>query len=191
MTTNPPVLLLDACILYPAGLRNLMMWLAVHDLIRPKWSDRIHGEWMRNVLNDRPDLTRDQLERTRRLMDQHAGDCLVTGYARHVARLELPDEDDRHVLAAAIESEAEAIVTWNVSDFPEDAVLEFGIGVLTPDELVQSLLVEDTQATIRAMAEHRGSLANPPLSPSEYVGMLARQGLRRTVEQLGDMLGSL
>ena len=61
--------------LYPAALRSLMMWLAVHEVIQPKWTEQIHDEWMRNVLKDRPDLTRKQLERTRRLMDEHGGDA--------------------------------------------------------------------------------------------------------------------
>ena len=104
----------DACVLYPAGLRSLMMWLAVHGLIRPKWSEQIHEEWMRNVLKDRPDLTPAQLERTRRLMDEHGGDCLVTGYEQHIASLTLPDMDDRHVVAAGIEAGADAIITWNL-----------------------------------------------------------------------------
>lgn len=96
MTGQPPTVLLDACVLYPAGLRNLLMWLAVHDLIRPKWSEQIHDEWMCSVLRDRPDLSREQLMRTRKLMDQHAGDCLVTGQDRHIETLDLPDSDDRH-----------------------------------------------------------------------------------------------
>lgn len=99
-----PIVVLDACVLYPAGLRSLMMWLAVHGLIRPKWSEQIHEEWMRNVLKDRPDLTRTQLERTRRLMDEHGSDCLVTGHEQHIASLTLPDMDDRHVVAAGIEA---------------------------------------------------------------------------------------
>ena len=118
MSGIDPIVVLDACVLFPAGLRSLMMWLAVHEIIRPIWTDEIHDEWMRNVLNDRPDLTLEKLERTRRLMDAHAGDCLVSGYEKHISTLSLPDPNDRHVLAAAIEADADAIVTWNLKDFP-------------------------------------------------------------------------
>jgi hypothetical protein len=57
---DAPIVVLDACVLYPAGLRSLMMWLAVHDLIRPKWTEQIHDEWMRNVLKAQltPDICR-------------------------------------------------------------------------------------------------------------------------------------
>ncbi|MFT4641948.1 MAG: hypothetical protein ACI8T1_005292 [Verrucomicrobiales bacterium] len=102
MSRGDPIVVPDACVLYPAGLRRLMMWLAVHNVIRPKWTVEIHDEWMRNVLKDQPDLTRENLERTRRLMDAHAGDCLVSGYEKHISALSLPDPNDRHVLAAAI-----------------------------------------------------------------------------------------
>ncbi len=78
------------------------MHLALTDLFRPKWTDDIHEEWMRSVLKTRPDLRREQLERTRDLMNAHVRDCLVTGYEDLIQGLALPDPDDRHVLAAAI-----------------------------------------------------------------------------------------
>jgi predicted nucleic acid-binding protein len=152
----PPIVVLDACVLYPAGLRSLMMWLAVHDLIRPKWSEQIHEEWMRNLLNDRPDLTREKLERTRQLMDQHGGDCLVTGYEHHLSALALPDSNDLHVLAAAISCGAEAIVTWNLQDFPNRQVTEkYGIEVLTPDQPLLQLLAINQSQVLAEMKAHR------------------------------------
>ena len=69
----------DACVLYPAPLRDFLMRLALTDLFRARWSRDIHDEWIRNVLKDRADLTPLQLERTRNLMDSHVRDCLVTG----------------------------------------------------------------------------------------------------------------
>lgn len=168
-----------------------MMWLAVHGLIRPKWTEEIHEEWMRNVLKDRPDLTRAQLERTRRLMDEHGGDCLVTGYEPHIASLTLPDMNDRHVVAAGIESGADAIITWNLAHFPKKAVKEHGIEVQTPDQLVCALL--DTSATdvLAAMRQHRESLKNPPKNPEEYLETLALQGLKQSVERLRDKVSEL
>jgi hypothetical protein len=83
----------DACVLYPARLRDLLMYLALTDLFRAKWTDAIHDEWIGNVLKDRPDLTPAQLGRTRALMNAHVRDCLVTvssalrwGQNRGVAR---------------------------------------------------------------------------------------------------------
>src|SRR5947209_8316691 len=94
------------------------MHLALIGLFRAKWSADIHEEWMSNLLNNRPDLTRLQLERTRTLMDKHAVDALVTGYEDLIPGLQLPDPDDRHVMAAAIRGRADVIVTMNLRDFP-------------------------------------------------------------------------
>jgi predicted nucleic acid-binding protein len=179
-----PIVVLDACVLYPAGLRSLMMWLAVHGLIRPKWSEQIHEEWMRNLLKDRPDLTPGQLERTRRLMDEHGGDCLVTDYERHITGLTLPDMDDRHVVAAGIEAGADAIITWNLGDFPTVVIEAYGIEVRTPDQLICALLDASATEVLAAMRQHRMSLINPPKSPAEYLETLASQGLKESVEQL-------
>ena len=69
----------DACVLYPAPLRDLLMRLAMTDLYGARWTQQIHEEWMRNVLANRPDLSRAQLERTRELMDCSVRDSLVEG----------------------------------------------------------------------------------------------------------------
>ncbi len=161
-----------------------MMWLAVHGLIRPKWSEQIHEEWMRNVLKDRPDLTPKQLERTRRLMDEHGGDCLVTGHEQHIADLTLPDLNDRHVVAAGIEAGADAIITWNLGDFPTAVIEGYGIEVRTPDQLVCALLDASATEVLAAMRQHRKSLKNPPKNPEEYLETLALQGLKQSVERL-------
>lgn len=92
----------DANVLYPSELRNLLMHLALTGLFRARWSAAVHEEWISSLLANRPDLTREKLERTRRLMDQHAGDALVTGYEHLISGLQLPDPNDRHVVAAAI-----------------------------------------------------------------------------------------
>ena len=92
----------DACVLYPAPLRDLLLHLAGTQLFRARWTEEIHGEWVRNLLKNRPDLTRKQLDRTRALMDRAVPDCLVTGHLPLMEALILPDPGDRHVLAAAI-----------------------------------------------------------------------------------------
>ena len=141
---------------------------------------------MRNVLANRPDLKRSQLERTRQLMDQHAGDCLVVDYEKHIPNLELPDADDRHVLAAAIESSSEAIVTWNLSDFPSEVVGKFNIEVIAPDDFLLRLIESDESLVIVSMKEHRDSLKNPPVSVHEYIESLKSQGLVRSAERVAD-----
>jgi len=191
LISRPPIVLLDACVLYPAALRDLLMRLAVHDLIQAKWSEKIHDEWMTAVLRERPDLTRVQLERTRQLMDLHAGDCLVSGHEWRIENLSLPDENDRHVLAAAIEAEADAIVTWNLGDFPQETLAAEGIDRWTPDELLLQLLFWNEDAVVKLMREHRASLKNPPKSAQDYLDTLEQQRLVRSVQILKGRLAEL
>lgn len=181
-----PIVVLDACVLYPAALRDLFMRLAVAGLIQARWTDLIHEEWIVAVLRDRPDLERADLDRTRRLMDEHAEGSLVRHFEHLIPSLQLPDPDDRHVLAAAMEEGAEWIVTWNVIDFPGKVVEPLGITITTPDELMTRLLgarPEDTRAVVR---ETRLSLKNPPKSIDEYLEILRVRGLIKAGELLAE-----
>lgn len=108
----------DACVMYPAPLRSLLMYLALSDLFNARWSHDIHEEWMRNLLAVRSDLNREKLERVRLLMDSHVSEALVTGYESLIPMIALPDQNDRHVVAAAVQTNADVIVTFNLKDFP-------------------------------------------------------------------------
>lgn len=108
----------DACVLHPAGLRDLLVRLATTGLFRAKWSDDILDEMIKSVARRYPDLETSDLERTRKLMCDAVPDSLTTGYHDLIEGLDLPDPDDRHVLAAAIRSGSQVIVTENMRDFP-------------------------------------------------------------------------
>lgn len=179
----------DANVLYPAELRSLLMHLALIGLFRAKWSADVHEEWISNLLQRRPDLTRDKLERTRMLMDKHAIDALVTGYedlipGLQLPGLQLPDPNDRHVLAAAIRGHADVIVTMNLRDFPSDTIGSFGIEAQHPDEFVLHLLDLAPGAVVAAAQNHRDSLKNLPKTVAEYLETLERQGLTQTASVL-------
>lgn len=110
--------LYDACIFYPAPLRDLMVRLAMTREFRARWTLQIQEEWIRALLRSRPDLQEKSLRQAAKNMDKAVPDCLVEGYEPWIANLELPDPDDRHVLAAAIHVGAQCIVTTNLKDFP-------------------------------------------------------------------------
>src|SRR5437016_2701661 len=141
---EPLVALYDACVLYSAFLRDFLVRLAIHGrrqgVLRAKWTGRIHREWIRAVRRQRPDLGFGDLQRTRRLMDQHVRGCRVRGYERWERRLTLPDPDDGHVLAAALACVADVIVTFNITDFPASALSPFGVAAVTPDTFLVQLL---------------------------------------------------
>jgi len=167
----------DACVLYPAPLRDLLMHLALTDLFRARWTEDIHDEWIRNVLANRPDLTREQLERTRTLMNANVRDCVVEGYRDLIPSIELPDPDDRHVLAAAIRARADAIVTFNLDDFPAARLQPYGIEAQHPDEFIQHLVDLNQARVCAAVQEHLQSLRNPVKTRDQYLDTLLRQGL--------------
>ena len=177
-----------ANVLYPAELRNMLMHLALIGLFRAKWSADVHEEWISNLLKKRPDLRRDKLERTRMFMDKHAVDALVTGYEDLIPGLHLPDPDDRHVLAAAIRSHADVIVTMNLRDFPSDTIGPFGIEAQHPDEFVLHLLDLAPGAVVAAAQDHRQSLKKPSKTVAEYLETLERQGLTQTVSVLREYM---
>jgi len=178
----------DANVLYPSGLRNFLMHLALTGIFRAHWSAEVHDEWIRNLLKNRPDITRDKLERTRRLMDQAAPDALVTDYQSLIESLELPDRDDRHVLAAAIRCGASVIVTLNLADFPNAALAEFGIEAQHPDDFVLSLTETFPEFVLEAARTHRASLRNPSKTPDEYLAELNTQELCRSAAALRELI---
>ena len=111
---------LDACVLYPMLLRDLLLSLAHADLYSAKWTGHIRDEWVRAKLRDCPDRER-QIISAAETMEAAISDCMVTGYEHLIGGLKLPDPDDRHVLAAAIAGHADAIVTLNEKDFPKES----------------------------------------------------------------------
>ncbi|GAB6091389.1 PIN domain-containing protein [Spirochaeta dissipatitropha] len=175
---------LDACTLYPAHLRDLLLQLAADGLYRACWTNHIHEEWIGNLLANRPDLTREQLERTRLMMDQYAADSLITGYDKLIESIVLPDSGDRHVVAAAVRAGADGIVTYNLKDFPKESLQEFGIEAIHPDDFLLAQFHLNTGVFIRAVQKMRQRLKNPPKTARELLEILGKQTLPETIRAL-------
>jgi hypothetical protein len=185
------VALYDACVLYPAPLRDLLMHLAGTGLFRARWTERIHDEWTRNVLKNRPDLKPEQLRRTCELMNQAVPDCLITGCEDLEASLQLPDEDDRHVFAAAICGRADAIVTYNVRDFPDHVLKPKGIDAQHPDDFIWHLIDLHAGAVVAAVRAQRETLTKPPRSARELLDTFLQQQLTASVAALEPYIDAL
>ncbi|HBC40774.1 MAG TPA: hypothetical protein DCZ88_02425 [Pseudanabaena sp.] len=117
----------DACVLYPNYLRDILIQLAITDLFRAKWTNLIHEEWIRNLIDNRPDLPREKLNQVKDLMNSQVRDSLITDFEQLIPSLTLPDPNDRHILAAAIVAEVDVIVTFNLKDFPDLYLSQYGI----------------------------------------------------------------
>ncbi|UYU31976.1 PIN domain-containing protein [Siccibacter colletis] len=184
MEHSPYPVVLDACVLYPARLRDLLMHLGIAGLYQPKWSAEIHREWCRNLLMNRPDITQAALTRTVELMEKALPDARVVGFETLIEGLTLPDENDRHVLAVALRAKAEVIVTLNQKDFPASALQKFNIEALHPDDFITDLLDLSPGIALEAVRRQRQSLRHPPLSIDDFLDMLLKQGLNGTVSVL-------
>ena len=181
---------LDACVLYPAPLRSFPMYLAAGGQFRAHWTEDIHEEWIRNLLLNRKELARPQLERVRALMDRHAPDARVTGYRELIDSITgLPDKDDRHVVAAAIVAQAAEIVTFNLKDFPDEVLTRWNLRAIHPDSFITSLSDLDITLVLEAARRQRASLKSPPFSADEFLDCLLRQQLPETVSRLRPLSG--
>jgi len=180
--------LLDANVLYPAPVRDLLLQLAVTDLYKARWTADIHREWIENLLLNEPHRSRTDLERTRDLMDRATRDALITGYEKLIPALELPDPNDRHVLAAAITGGCHVLVTANLKDFPAATLQPFGIEAQHPDEFLLNHLNLAPGMFCRCARTIRGRLKNPPYTAVEYLETLTRNELVTTAAELRGFL---
>lgn len=184
MIHSPFPVVLDACVLYPSLLRDLLMHLAITGLYQAKWTDIIQDEWQRNLLINRPDLTQKQLIRTASLMNNALPDARVSQYEPLIKGIELPDLNDRHVVAAAIKSHAKIIVTLNLKDFPKESMDQLEIEALHPDEFISDLFDLNHALALSAVRRQRLSLTKPEININESFAALLRQGLPMTVKAL-------
>lgn len=177
------VVVYDACVLYPAPVRDLLMELAISGLVRAKWTERIHQEWMSSLVTDRPNIE-SRIQQTRRLMDVAIPDALVTQFESLIDGITLPDPKDCHVLAAAIKCGAQLIVTANLKDFPQEQLAPYAIDALHPDQFIEQQFGLN-QATVIACAKRiRGRLHKPELSVDEYLEILSSSRLPVTADLL-------
>lgn len=175
---------LDACVLYPMPIRDLLLHLASFELYKPKWTSEIQQEWQRNLLKNRSDIKQEQLHRTVEEMDKAFPDAIVENYTALLTSFQLPDSDDNHVLAAAVLSRAEVIVTANLKDFPNKYLAQFGIEAQHPDYFIANLIDFYPKEALKAFKQQVSFLKNPPLSEDEVLIALEKAGLVQVVTKL-------
>jgi hypothetical protein len=180
-TGTPFVVVYDASVIYPAPIRDALLWMAFTGLVQAKWTTEIHDEWIRNLLENRPGLDRKKLERTRDLMNESVPDSLIDGYQTLIPTLNLPDPDDRHVLAAAIRSGAQTIVTENLKDFPPSELSQYGITAERADTFLLGLIDINPGQVAAALRSQWQNLQNPPVTREEFLKNLEILGLAQSV----------
>lgn len=160
MTSEPPVAVYDACVLYPFHLRNIPIQCAFDGLVEARWTDKIHDEWIRNLAANTPTTSIDRLEATRDRMKAVLPEADVAGYADLIPSLSLPDPNDQHVLATAVAGKASIIVTWNLKDFPASGLAPHDIEAVSPGDFLVSLHAAFPKAVIASIARAAKSPQN-------------------------------
>jgi predicted nucleic acid-binding protein len=155
MISDFPVVL-DACVLVPAVLRDTLLRLAEKRLFVPKWSGEIIAE-MTRTLQNKLNKTQAQTNYLVGELKKHFGDAWVENYSRIISVCE-SDEKDRHVLAAAIKAPAELIVTFNLKHFPPASLAPWAMEVSHPDDFLVDLFHLENAIVIHTLHEQAGQL---------------------------------
>lgn len=177
------VVLYDANALYGVLQRDLLVRAGIVGFVQAKWTDKILDETFESIIGNRPDLDPVALRRTRELMNCAIRDCLVQGYEWRIQDLDLPDPDDRHVLAAAIHCEARVIVTRNLGDFPDAALAPFEMVARSPDDFLAGLVEEDPARMWQVITDIAVTVFGSP-SGDEMLARLKKNGLVKTASGL-------
>lgn len=179
--------ILDACVLYSRLQRDVLLSLAHADLYTARWTTEIEREWTEALIENRPDVA-DKIEHAIEQMRAAIPDCLVVEYEAFIPTLELPDPNDRHVLAAAIRGHADAIVTSNTKDFPVAVLSRFDIELQSPDQFVRNQIMLQPSRALAAIKKMRARWDRPAMSASEMVDLFEKRELPQTAAHLKDVI---
>lgn len=171
-------LLLDACVLFPTVMREVLLAVAGQGLFTPLWSDRILGEWQRAAARHGPAQGAEALAAIARAQDMFPR-AVVPAQPGLESRLHLPDPNDLHVLACAIAGSADAIVTLNAQDFPRGTLSAEGLERRDPDGLLWELWSFHPEAVNAALEQVRAKAEALAGEPKPLAPLLKRAKLTR------------
>ncbi|HEY4965312.1 MAG TPA: PIN domain-containing protein [Puia sp.] len=177
---------LDTNVVYPIIIRDILFWFAHYDLYTPKWSEHIFDEW-KKVMKEKG-VSEEQANIRTEKANSAFPDALVQNYQGLIEHVELPDEDDRHVLAAAIKTNANLIVTNNIKDFPKQYLQSFSLNAKTADDFLTDIIDLNPEHAIAAFKEMVLNKKNPRLDEFEVLDQLRNAGLKDTANYLHALL---
>lgn len=177
----PFAAVLDTCVLYPAHLRDTLLRLGERDLYVPLWSEDILEELSRNLADS--GIGSESIEHLLSEMRFAFPEAAITGYHPLIDSLEC-DPKDRHVLAAAVRSDAGALVTFNITDFPAASLDRFAIDVLHPSEFLLDLLDLAPRLVINELKLQASSNRRRPKIFTDLLDALGRAGAEAFAEEV-------
>ena len=176
----------DANIFYSVMRTSPVIYLARTKLFRAPWRERVHDEWTDAVARKRG-IDPGKLAVLRYDINAAIPDCIVSGFEDIEQGLDLPDPDDRHVLAAAITGGADLVVTCNLKHFPADKLAPFGMEALHPDQFLANQLDLAPDLFVAAVKDDIAHYENPKPDLNTYVGWLRRAELADTANLIENL----
>jgi predicted nucleic acid-binding protein len=129
---------LDTNVIFPIEIRDLLFWFAHFELYTPKWSQQIFDEWIEVM--KRKGISDDEIQKRTSRANAAFPDALFSNYEALIESVDLPDEKDRHVLAAAIKTNANLIVTNNLKDFPQEILEAYSLSAKSADDFLTDII---------------------------------------------------
>lgn len=177
---------LDTNVIYPIEIRDLLFWFAYYEMFTPKWSEHIFDEWKDVMI--RNGISEEEASKRVERANIAFPDALVANYSGLINSLELPDPKDRHVLAAAIKTNANVIVTNNIKDFPKDYLASFGLTAKTADDFLTDIIDLNPEQAVKAFKQLVLNRRNPDLDEFQVLDILRNRGLKDTADFLHSQL---
>lgn len=177
---------LDTNIIVPIQIRDLLFWFAHDDLYTVKWSKHIFDEW-KSVM-ERMEVPSADIKVRIGWANKAFPDAMVKNYEQLIDSLDLPDEKDRHVLAAAIKTNANVIVTNNINDFPNDYLASYGLSAKTADDFLTDTIDLNAEIAVKSFRKLVLNRTNPEMDEYVVLDALRKNGLKDTADYLHALL---
>lgn len=196
MFANRYTALIDACTLVSVWRRNLLLSLAEAEFFRIRWSEPILTETktaLIKMIHDRGlDDPEGRGERAIKAMQTAFPDAMVEDFELiGSARFGLPDSGDEHVIAAAVKTQAQALVTENLKDFPAAILDQLNIEARSADTFIADTIALEEGRAIAAVRKMRERLKKPEMSPEDFLRALEANGLLETASVLNPHVSSI
>jgi len=177
---------LDTNVIYPLWIRDLLLWFAYYELYTPKWSHNITSEWVAVMI--RKGISEEDAHKRANVINRAFPDALVKNYEPLIETLSLPDMDDRHVLAAAIKTNADLIITNNLKDFPQKYLDGFGLKAKCPDDFFTDIIDLNQDLAIQAFRKLVLNKKKPPYDEYDVLEIFRNNKLKDTADYLHALL---
>lgn len=177
---------LDTNVIHPIVVRDVLLWFAQYDLYTPKWSEHIFEEWI-NLMKIKQ-VPQEEIQKRISVINRAFPDAMVKNYHGLIKGLELEDEKDKHVLAAAIKTNANLIVTNNLRHFPEHYLNTFGLAAKSADDFATDIIDLNPKRALDAFMQMVSLKKKPELDAYQVLDLLRSNGMTQSANYLHSQL---